>query len=840
MNPLLRMAAAAGVQTAIRLHIRRGDDLDAVDEQGRTPLMLAAERGHLEACRLLLEAGADPRITDSKGQDAIGLAEAAGKEEVAAILREFTNNATERMTIDEAPSEPPASSVPSIDHAQAAPTAESSFSDWEEEAESVTPPDDSQHFETAKTIQQAISSHEAISADEDWSDIEIELPEIASDRGRERRLDDEHLVRLRVQLLRGLSSGYVIRSDLLDAASNEAGDPDPDLAENLVRLIGDLGLYIEDVTPGFDASAERPHSTSTTDEDTAESALDFLQDVCSDSSDPLKRYIRDIGPHHALTREDEADIARQMEQGLAEAVHAVASCRAAIEYVLTAADTIHRGDADARSMFGGPEGHLDDEASAATGGAYESDHDDEDQPSDDEAGAPKTLTPELESALVALRRMLNTIPVAKDVPAAIQGQIVPLLRTLGLNFHFLEEIRDALRQSIEHETFAARISVGLDSAMTARNRMIESNLRLVISIAKNYTYTGFPFLDLIQEGNLGLMRAVEKFDYRRGFKFSTYATWWIRQAVTRCIADQQRLVRIPVHMVESINKVSRIRRTLEGQGIHATTAALAAKANISEEVVRKVLRADRVQVSLDDPVSAAPDAPAVAEWLVAGTSGPEEVVMHGALRAVLESMMSELDPRMAEVLEMRFGLKTGDDETLESVGQAFGVTRERIRQIESKALGRLRHPSRSEALRHFLDDAPLPSVRRPAISNVSRSERNSQTESDAGPPSSGSVEIQQRAAPTAPTSPVKRAVRKTRTPPPTCDREPTAESDIDRAIQLARAAGIRVDDRRNDAGTGQVWIRVKTQKSPEELALLRELTRLGFRWITGLGLVSVV
>lgn len=264
---------------------------------------------------------------------------------------------------------------------------------------------------------------------------------------------------------------------------------------------------------------------------------------------------------------------------------------------------------------------------------------------------------------------------------------------------------------------------------------------MVISIAKNYTYTGFPFLDLIQEGNLGLIRAVEKFDYRRGFKFSTYATWWIRQAITRGIADQQRLVRIPVHMIESINKVSRIKRTLEGQGIRATTAVLAAEAAMSEEVVRKALRADRVQVSLDDPVSETPDAPTVADWLVAGTSAPEEIAMHGALRAVLQSMMSELDPRMAEVLEMRFGLKTGDDETLESVGQAFGVTRERIRQIESKALGRLRHPSRSEALRHFLDDAPLPSVRRPAISSASRSAPNSKPDlSVAQPPESPSTE----------------------------------------------------------------------------------------------------
>ncbi len=269
----------------------------------------------------------------------------------------------------------------------------------------------------------------------------------------------------------------------------------------------------------------------------------------------------------------------------------------------------------------------------------------------------------------------------------------------------IEEIEQSISLSIDGiKELNRRMSVGEAKARRAKKEMIEANLRLVISIAKKYTNRGLQFLDLIQEGNIGLMKAVDKFEYRRGYKFSTYATWWIRQAITRSIADQARTIRIPVHMIETINKLNRIQRQLlQETGVDPSPEDLAKHMDMPEEKIRKVLKIAKEPISMETPIGDDEDSHLGDFIEDTNSEAPIEAATREALTAATHEVLSSLTPREAKVLRMRFGIEMNTDHTLEEVGKQFDVTRERIRQIEAKALRKLRHPSRSERLRSFLD-----------------------------------------------------------------------------------------------------------------------------------------
>jgi len=283
--------------------------------------------------------------------------------------------------------------------------------------------------------------------------------------------------------------------------------------------------------------------------------------------------------------------------------------------------------------------------------------------------------------------------LSRFAPAIMEQQqrLIDLQKRVGIPIKDLKDI-------------AKQMSTGEAKARRAKREMTEANLRLVISIAKKYTNRGLQFLDLIQEGNIGLMKAVDKFEYRRGYKFSTYATWWIRQAITRSIADQARTIRIPVHMIETINKMNRIsRQILQETGLEPDPALLAQKMEMPEEKIRKILKISKEPISMETPIGDDDDSHLGDFIEDTSTMAPVEAAVYTSLRDATKEVLDTLTPREAKVLRMRFGIEMNTDHTLEEVGKQFDVTRERIRQIEAKALRKLRHPSRSERLRSFLD-----------------------------------------------------------------------------------------------------------------------------------------
>ena len=851
LSQFLRMAIMAGVESAVQIHIDRGDDLNARDASGMTPLMLTAARNKPAICEMLLSAGVDHSLLDPAGRTALEIAIAAGSDATAAILDAFSapapptpiaENASDpaleqsselpmppvgaeaagpikqiAMTeVDEpatsaqpAASEPTASAAAAIDEAD---DGEFDLSGWEAEDEPTRPEADLVVVDSASVVQIAITAHEPIDSSAEWDDIDAYLPDEALPLARAD--DAEGRARLRLLLLRALREGSVPALDVQTQSTNEDRTANPEAEAYLSMVINDLGAEVDErfEYAGSDESFKvfvDPEEAP--DEETAlDEALLAIDRAASPRHEPLRIYQREFQRLRLLTAEEEVRLAKNMESALEAALDALTSWPGGIALTLVAGADAVAGKRPLSSIWLGDE--PDPEPASAESLEVDAPALPELGDATDEDGEPVEEEPAdaadagFADALQRLAALIQT----DESPWASPQETRQALAGLRLNRRFLLELIDAAQGSAPCPAFARAMA----DFRQHRDQMASANLKLAFFHAKKYLYSGEPLDDLAQEGNIGLLKAVDRYDWRCGFRFSTYATWWIRQQIGRHVADKARTIRVPVHMFEKLQRAERMAQAFEATaGREPTIDELADRVEMPRHKLAALLRVSLEPMRIEEsPVDELMSADARdAYWLPDPADFVEAVQVREALDLYISSL-STFERKAERILRLRYGIGVDEALTLEEVGQRFGVTRERIRQIEAKAIRKLKHPTRAEPFTRLVlglepEENPFaPGVQGPEADDAEADPKREASERKA------SIKRPQKALQSA---------------------GPSKPSTLDQLLAKAVELGIRVDDARPSAGS--IWVELLEPLDNTHRRLIRRLVDFGFAFWPGKG-----
>lgn len=701
LNPLFKLALKVGVKETVLLHLELGASLESRDKAGSTPLMIAAAHGHYEICSLLLERGADISVRDFDGRTAEQIASEKGYEELSImlLLGEFERNhdfeeeissrksqrveavISETSELDNTDSyifEPDVVRISNPSKNDALVSAEQveldlaadgsdEFGGWIAEDPVHFPENDLSCLSEVKTTQSALSIHRPINTNADWSEVEFILPSIISNV----ELVNWSLTPRTIELLQcGLINGYLSYEQIVHVIEDENGDSYEHQLISFMRLISDSGIFIDDTSHEFSYST---CAIKNEEKDLINEMLLRLEYDTSSRSDLMLAYFSEIEKFDRVDRVGEERLGQRMDSALI-------------------------GLYDNLSLLPDVNWLAIKDFFTENKSLIDHDNDEPDELIESQNDVHFSLESSESVFAASIESAENFIDYVDQLRIDKSAKLIDqhILRPSSFEIAKLEKnISKFLSKDDE-----LSIPRYINTYQKAKNQLIQANLKLVVHSAKKYQNRGLELEDLVQEGNLGLIRAVEGFDYRRGFKFSTYATWWIKQSITRAIADKSRVIRIPVHMVERINSILRAKRELGVKFTEKkiTNEAIASYVDLSADQITKILKANHEVVFFEDAAHVSdPDFKTLIEIADEGPS-PEQLVSDRSLFKAINSILKNLKMNEAKIINFRFGLNGHNPMTLEEIGKIFDVTRERIRQIEAKALKKLALPSNTEIL----------------------------------------------------------------------------------------------------------------------------------------------
>lgn len=844
LSMLLKMAVMAGVESAVRIHVQRGDDLNARDSNGLTPLMLSASRNKPAICKLLLEAGADDSLFAPSGKTALAIALAAGAQEAAAVLESAApNRCSEHRTsgvplhsdgpivpLNVQTSEDPTDSivVSAIEPSGASSILQVGADEvrqhqdmpdfdlfgWEPEEDSLPPEADSTVVEAATAVQAAISGYVPVDSSADWDDIDAYLPERSLPLARTDDADARE--RLRLMLLRAVREGSVPYMEVEALSLNEDRSVNPEAEVMLSMVVNDLGAEVDE---RFEYSCAHENfevfvkTEATLDEDdVVENSLGYIVSLASHHTEPLRIYQKEFQQERLISAQEEVLLGQAMDNGLEKALDALAAWPRGVRLILDAGRLVKSGQRPLSWISLGPAGSqpdieviVDDDSVTASVVLAPSD---EQVELNDESQFDTTQPNNQDSDFLEALDILESLPVNALQEGTEWHAIRTALSSLRLSRRFLVDLADVASES--DAASSAQYSEAMMLYQRARDQMAVANLKLVFHLAKKYLYSGEPLDDLAQEGNIGLLKAVERFDWRRGFKFSTYATWWIRQQIGRHVADKCRTIRVPVYVHDQAQRLFR-----ENQAVEFETGR---SAKLDELAIRVDMPANKVaalQRYVLDPVPIhefhIDEIIAIESRSEYVSPDPMDIVFESELLGVIDKLLSELKPKEEQILRLRFGIGVEDALTLEEIGCQYGITRERVRQIEAAALRKLKHPIRMDAfaLAVFGDHRLTDRKEEDGPSEPGRAEQPLEVKS-----------IQHISAKDAPAS--LYALR------------PAKSSSIERLLSQASELGIYIDDDR-EGPSGKLWVNLNDATDIPSRKLARKLIALGFEFLQGKG-----